>query len=114
MWDFLQEAGLQKNKYQSGTEMAAILISQNFDLPLHLQCNSNSSIPTIRSATHREHQSMETARHHICICHVILIGLGQEFNLRLPLQCNSEFLTTEKLDSSAIISVRMGTIGSSF
>ena len=40
-----------------------------------------------------EHQSMETARHHICIYHVILFGLGQEFDLHLPLQCNSEFPT---------------------
>ena len=42
-----------------------------------------------------EHQSMETARHHICIYHVILIGLGQELNLHLPLQCLSEFATRE-------------------
>ena len=61
------------------------------DLPLHLQCNSNSSIPTIRSAISREHRSMETARHHICIFHAILIRLGQQLNLHLPLQCNSEF-----------------------
>ena len=39
---------------------------------------------------------MESARHHICIYHVILIGLGQELHLHLPLQCNSEFLTSEK------------------
>ena len=32
---------------------------------------------------------METARHHIRIYHVILIGLGQELNLHLLLQCNS-------------------------
>ena len=35
--------------------------------------------------------SMETARHHICIDHVTLIGLGQELHLHLPLQCQSEF-----------------------
>ena len=29
---------------------------------------------------------METAKRHICIYHVILIGLGQELNLHLPLQ----------------------------
>ena len=29
---------------------------------------------------------METARHHICIYHVIPVGLGQELNLHLPLQ----------------------------
>ena len=52
--------------------------------------NSNSSIPTIRSAKKIEHQSMETTRHRICIYHVILIGLGQEFNLHLLLQFNSE------------------------
>ena len=56
--------------------------------------NSSSSIPSDRSAKkNREHQSMETACHHICICHVILMGLGQELNLHLPLQCNSEFPT---------------------
>ena len=54
-----------------------------------------------------EHQSMETARHHICIYHVILIGLGQELNLHLPLQWNSEFPTREKLSSSAIICITM-------
>ena len=43
---------------------------------------------------------METARHHICIYHVILFGLGQELKLHPPLQCNSEFTT-------AIIGVRM-------
>ena len=42
-----------------------------------------------------EHQSMETARHHICIYHLILICLGQELNLHLPLQCNSQFSTRE-------------------
>ena len=76
-------------------EMVAILIFRKLDLHLLLQYNSNSSIPTIGSATNREHQSMETARHHICICHVILIGLGQELNLHLPLQCNCEFPTRE-------------------
>ena len=50
---------------------------------------------------------METAGHHICIYHVTLIGLAQEFNLHLPLQCKSEFPTREKLNSSAIICVRM-------
>ena len=40
-----------------------------------------------------EHQSMETARYHICIDHVILIVLGQALNLHLPLQCNSEIAT---------------------
>ena len=49
-----------------------------------------------------EHQSTETTRHHICICHVVLIGLGQELDLHLPLQCNSEFATREKSNSSAI------------
>ena len=34
-----------------------------------------------------EHQNMETARHHICIYHVILVGLGQELHLHLRLQC---------------------------
>ena len=38
--------------------------------------------------------SVETIlRHHICIYHVILIGLGLELHLYLPLQCNSEFAT---------------------
>ena len=73
------------------TELVAILIFQKIDLPLHLQCNSNSSIPKIRSATSRKHKSMETARHQICIYHEILFGLGQEFNLHLPLQCKCEF-----------------------
>ena len=50
---------------------------------------------------------METARHRICIDHVILIGQGQEFDLHLPLQCSSEFATTEKLNSTAFVSVRM-------
>ena len=77
------------------TEMVAILIFRKFDLARHLSSNSNSSIPTIRSATNREHQSMETARHRICISHVIVVGLGQELNPHLPLQCNSEFPTRE-------------------
>ena len=38
---------------------------------------------------------METARHHVCIYHVILIGLEPELNLHLPLQSNSEFPTRE-------------------
>ena len=62
------------------TEMVAILTFRKLDLPLHLRCNSHSSFPTIRSATNREHQSMGTARHHICICRVFLMGLGQELN----------------------------------
>ena len=41
--------------------------------------------------------SMETPRHHICIYHVILISLGQELHLHLPLQCTSEFATRENL-----------------
>ena len=49
---------------------------------------------------------METGRHHICIYHVILIGLGQEFNQHLPLQCNSEFAPRRKSNSSAIVCVR--------
>ena len=49
------------------------------DLPLHWQCNSNSSIPTITSAVANSR-----------IYHVILMGLGQELDLHLPLQCNSE------------------------
>ena len=36
------------------TEMVAVLIFRKLDLPLHLQCNSNSSIPTIGAATDRE------------------------------------------------------------
>ena len=66
--------------------MVAILVFRKLDLPLHLKCNSNS-FTTKRSATNREHQGMETARHHIFIYHVILIGLGQELNLRNCL-CN--------------------------
>ena len=42
---------------------------------------------------------METTGHHICIYHVILTGLGQEFNLHLPLQCNSEFPTRENSEA---------------
>ena len=34
---------------------------------------------------------METARHHICIYHEIVCGLGQELNLHLPLHCKPEF-----------------------
>ena len=71
------------------TDMVSVSSSffLTLDLPLHLQCDSNSSIPTIRSAANREHQNMETARHHICIYNVTLLGLGQELNLHLPLQC---------------------------
>ena len=50
---------------------------------------------------------METARHHICIYHEILIGLARELHRQLPLQCNSEFTTREKSNSSAIICARM-------
>ena len=51
--------------------------------------------PQLDLQRQREHQRMETARHHICIYHVILMGLGQELNLHLPLQCSSEFPTSE-------------------
>ena len=41
------------------------------------------------------------------IYHVILIGLGQESDLHLPLQCISEFVAREKSNSSVIMCVRM-------
>ena len=49
---------------------------------------------------------MEAARRYICIYHEILIGLGQELNRHLPLQCSSEF-TARKFNLSAIMCVRM-------
>ena len=79
--------------------MVAMLIFRKLDLPLHLYMQSLILIRPAPQFDLRqiEHQSMETARHHICIYHVILIGLGQEFNLHLhlPLQCNSELATRE-------------------
>ena len=75
--------------------MVAIPNFRKLNQPLHLQCNSTSSIPTYLDLRQIEHQSMETARHPICICHVIRIGLEQEFNQHLPLQRNSEFATRE-------------------
>ena len=85
--------------------MLAILSFRKLNLPLHLQCNSNSSIPT-RSATNREHQSIETARHHICIYHIILIGWDR--NEICICFCNVILkFRPEKLNSSAIISARM-------
>ena len=60
------------------TEMVAILIYRKLDLPLHRQCNSIPPSPKLDLRQEIvEHQSMQTARHHICIYHVILIGLGQ-------------------------------------
>ena len=70
-----------------------ILISRKLHLGLHLQGSSKSSIPTSRSATMdfgHQHGGSKTPHLH---CHVILIGLGQELNLHLPLQCNSELTT---------------------
>ena len=51
---------------------------------------------------------METTRHHICIYHVILVGLEKELNLHLPLQAMEFGISDQrKLNSSAIICVRM-------
>ena len=90
------------------TAMVAPLIFQTLDLPLLLQCDSTSSIPQL-DLQQIAHQSMETARHHICIYHVILIGLGQSLNLHLPLQCNSEFATRE--DTKAVYRNFLGVLG---
>ena len=59
------------------------------NLPLHLQCNSNSSIPTIRSATNRapRHGGSKTPHLHLP-CNPSWLGTGSKSHL--PLQCDSE------------------------
>ena len=51
------------------TAMVAILVFRKLDLPLHLLCNSTSSISSIRSAM------VDCS-----IYHVIVLGLGQELD----------------------------------
>ena len=76
------------------TAMVAILIFRK--LNLLCICNVTLIPPSPKLDLRQiEHQSMETARHCICIYHAILIGQGQELNMHLPLQCHSEFATTE-------------------
>ena len=60
---------------------------RKLNLPLHSLCNSNVSIPTITSAILN-----------FSIYNVILIGLCQEINLHLPLECNSEFVFPENIE----------------
>ena len=84
-WELLPVGGMQDTIL---TEMVAILIFGELYLPLRLQCNSNSSIPTIRSATNRaqKHVDSKTTRLHLP-CNST--WPGWELDLHLPLRCNS-------------------------
>ena len=86
--------------------MVAISILRKLDLPLRPQCNSNSSIPTIGSATNRAQKHADNKTPHLHLpCNSNWPGIGIKSAPASALQFLIPGL--KKLNSSAIISVRM-------
>ena len=65
--------------------MLATLVFRRLNLALPRRCNPHGSTPT----------KIASAMADFSILHAILLGLGQELNLHLPLQCSSEFVARE-------------------